>query len=306
MKISAIICTHNGQKVLEKAIQSLIDQTLDKKDYEILVVDNASTDSTCEIVRQYEDQENLRYIFEPNLGLSNARNTGWKEAVGEFVAYLDDDAIACPEWLERILHAFRTVTEAGAVGGRTNPIWEAPRPLWLPDNMLESLSIINWSDVPIFLNDQQWLVGANISLPKKLLKEIGGFSSELGRKGNCLLSNEENLLIRKIREKGLKIFYHPQILVHHLVPANRLKKGWFIRRYFWQGISDAIFNYGSKALTIKEKLFIIKSQFHHFIKKPELIFCLLKPSDDKKVWDEKKVSYYRLGYIRGIFYLKSK
>jgi glycosyltransferase involved in cell wall biosynthesis len=305
MKISAIVCTYNGQKVLKTAIQSLVDQTLAKKDYEILVVDNASTDNTRMVVRQFETEENLRYIFEPNLGLSNARNTGWQKAHGKFIAYLDDDAIACPEWLERIIDAFRTVPEAGAIGGRVDPIWEEPRPDWLSERMMVALSVINWSDVPIFLGQGQCLVGANIAFPRKLLEQVGGFSSELGRKGNNLLSNEENLLVSKIKEQGVKVFYHPQIIVDHLIPASRLRKNWFKKRYFWQGVSDAILNYREKTITRKDKFLVIKSQCLPFIIRPKSIFNLLIPSNDKNTWDEKKFLYQKLGYMKGILSLNS-
>jgi glycosyltransferase involved in cell wall biosynthesis len=303
MKISAIICTHNGQKVLGQAIQSLVDQTFDKSDCEILIIDNASTDGTREIIRQFENVSNLKYIFEPMLGLSHARNTGWQEAQGEIVAYLDDDAIVCPEWLERILEAFGREPKAGAVGGRVSPIWEAARPVWLSDKMMGALSVIDWSETPIFIGEDQWLVGANISFPRKLLSEVGGFSSALGRKGKCLLSNEENLLVVKIKEKGYTVFYHPEIMVDHLIPANRLRKSWFKRRYYWQGISDAVLNYRDKNITKKEKFIVIKSQCLQFTKNPRLIFNLLRPSNDKEIWDDKIISYYRLGYMKGIFAL---
>jgi glucosyl-dolichyl phosphate glucuronosyltransferase len=239
-KISAIICTHNGHKTLKTAIQSLINQTLPKTDYEILVVDNASTDKTIEIVREFESEKNLKYIFEPCLGLSYARNTGCSKAVGEYIAYLDDDAIACPEWLQRILDAFRTVPQAGAVGGKVDPIWEMKPPPWVDDLMKRFLSLLDWSDTPTILNDAQYLVGANISFPKDMLEKFSGFPTELGRKGKSLISNEEIELIKKIKNDGFVIFYDPEITVKHLIPSSRLSPIWFRKRFFTQGISDAI------------------------------------------------------------------
>ena len=303
MRISAIVCTHNGQKVLGKALQSLVGQTLNKRDCELLIVDNASTDGTRELIRQFENETNLKYIFEPNLGLSHARNTGWQMAQGEIVAYLDDDAVACPEWLERILETFSREPQAGAVGGKVSPIWEAPRPAWLSDKMMGALSVIDWSEKPMFISEEQWLVGANISFPRKLLSEIGGFSSDLGRKGKCLLSNEENLLVLKIKEKGYTVFYHPEIMVDHRIPANRLRKNWFKSRYYWQGISDAVLHYRDKPIAKKEKYSVIKNQCLQFRKNPRLVFNLLRPSNDKRAWDDKIISYYRLGYMKGIFSL---
>lgn len=302
IKISAIVCTHNREKVLEKALQSLIRQTLSQTDYEILIIDNGSTDGTRELVRRFAATTNLRYIFEPQLGVSKARNTGWKKAQGKFIAFLDDDAVACPKWLERILNAFRTVPDAGVIGGRVNPIWGAPRPSWLSDTMLVALSVINWSETPKFLNEQG-LVGANMSFPKRLLEEVGGFTSQLGRKGDSLLSNAESHLILKIKAKGFKEYYHPEILVEHLIPAGRLKKDWFKKRYYWQGISDARLNYLSKNITGFKKISLIAGHCLRFIKYPELILYLLVPSNNRNAWDAKIRAYHKLGYMKGILSL---
>src|SRR5690349_21431211 len=126
IRISAIIPTYNRADYLGNAIQSLIEQTLPIEQYEILVIDNCSTDRTRQIVcEDFAHVPNLRYIYEPVLGLSQARNTGWQQARGDYVAYLDDDAIASSQWLEKILFTFRTVTPIpGCVGGKVEPIWE--------------------------------------------------------------------------------------------------------------------------------------------------------------------------------------
>jgi len=176
VRISAVICTFNRADYLGKAVNSLVDQTLSKEEYEILVVDNGSIDNTRKVaLEEFSHVQNLRYLYEPILGLSQARNTGWRNAKGEYVAYLDDDAIASPRWLEAILDVFETVKpEPGCLGGKVEPIWEAPQPLWLPDSLLASLSFVDWSENPCNLDHKQWLVGTNIAFPKYLLKAAGG------------------------------------------------------------------------------------------------------------------------------------
>ena len=94
VQISAVVCTHNRAAYLRKALQSLVDQTMAQELYEIIVVDNASTDGTKQVVSEYSGASNLRCLYEPVIGLSRARNTGWGNARGEYVAYLDDDAVA--------------------------------------------------------------------------------------------------------------------------------------------------------------------------------------------------------------------
>lgn len=301
MKISAIVCTHNGQKVLMKAVQSLVDQTLAKQEYEILIVDNASTDGTREIIRQFEQEPNLKYIFEANLGLSHARNTGWQKAQGEFVAYLDDDAVACPEWLERIVDAFKCEPNVGAVGGKVDPIWEVNPPSWINDFMQRFLSVLNWSETPIFLDDSKYLVGANISFPKIVLEKFSGFPINLGRKGKSLISNEEIDLIKKIKGDGQKIFYHPQISVRHLIPAARLNSAWFRRRWFTQGISDAILYLMANSLSTQEKVNCAFKLLKVIIKKPQNLVYAVFPSVFPDSAEKAHISLVKLGFLFGLF-----
>lgn len=301
MKISAIVCTYNGEKFLYKAIQSLVNQTLDKGDYEILVVDNASTDGTGEVVKKFETEKNLRYILESKQGLSYARNTGLKMAEGEYVAYLDDDAIACPDWLERILEAFTTILpQPGSVGGKVEPIWEAPRPDWLPDSMLGVLTVVDWSDTPLFLGQGQWLVGTNIAFPKRLLEEVGGFSVKLGRIGNSLLSNEEYSLCKLLERKGHKTFYCPKASVRHLVKKSRLDQKWFIRRYYWQGISNALMFLDSGKVNLKLRLKKIRETLAEILADAGLVFSLFRHTESQKEFERKRFFVVRIGYLVGL------
>lgn len=302
INISAIICTHNGQKVLRKAIQSLVDQTLDKKKYEIIVVDNASTDGSREITRQFETERNLRYFHEPKLGLSHARNTGWQQAEGEIIAYLDDDAVACPKWLERIVGVFADVPDAGVVGGRVEPIWEADPPPWINTFMQRFLSILDWSDIPITLGGEKYLVGANIAFPRKMLQEFSGFPTDLGRKGGNLISNEEIELIRMIKGKGRVVFYHPEISVKHLVPAARLNAKWFRKRWFAQGISDAVVYCRENVSAGREKRILALRLLKYILKKPHHLIIASFPSLFPHIMSnsDSYKSIVTLGYLYGL------
>lgn len=245
IRISAVICTYNRAAYLQKAIQSLVDQTLPQNYYEIIVVDNASTDNTKATVEGFDHFENLRYIHEPIMGLSQARNTGWQNAQGEYIAYLDDDAIACPEWLERIVDAFDTVKpQPASVGGKVTPVWEAERPAWFPKEMETAFAIVHWGDNPKFLTEEhEHHVGCNVAYQRDILRACGGFNTNLGRKGTNLISNDESLILLYLRQHCLGIYYHPSIHVEHLVPAERLAKRFLYRRMFWQGVSNEVLEY---------------------------------------------------------------
>jgi len=241
VRISAVVCTHNRAGYLRKALQSLVDQTLAPWVYEIIVVDNGSQDNTKQVVSEFSSVPNLRYLSEPIIGLSRARNTAWRNAQGGCVAFLDDDAVACPGWLAKFIDVFETFKpRPGVVGGKCEPIWEAPRPDWLSDKLLGFLSIVHWSDVPMVLNEQQWLAACNIAYPRELLQTVGGFREDLGRQGTNLQSNEENYLRQQLDSLGYCSVYHPEIVVGHHVSPPRLTKKWFRERAYWQGVSNAL------------------------------------------------------------------
>ncbi len=145
-RIAAVICTYNRYDVLPKAIGKLTEQTLAAEKYRIMVIDNSPDREYAEKVRsQYQSNSQIEYILEPIPGLSNARNVSAQQCGTEFIAYMDDDAIAFPTWLENVLTAFDLFGEdAAIVGGRVDPIWEVERPSWLDDSLLGYVSAVNW------------------------------------------------------------------------------------------------------------------------------------------------------------------
>jgi glucosyl-dolichyl phosphate glucuronosyltransferase len=256
IRISAVICTLNRAEYLRQAVKSLVDQTLSKDQYEIIVVDNGSSDQTKQIVlEEFSDIPNIRYMYEPLLGLNLARNTGWKNAYGEYVAYLDDDAIASSQWLESILEGFETIKPVpGCVGGKIEPIWDGKRPDWLTDQLEIYLAVLNLSLEPVLSYKQQVLAGVNMAISKQDLKDIGGFHPDLDRRGSNLLSNGDVLVQLKIMRRGKACYYHPKIVVQHHIHADRLTKEWFIKRMYWEGISTALLQEHLESLSAGKKI----------------------------------------------------
>lgn len=301
IQISAIICTFNRERYLRKAIKSLVEQTLPHDCYEILVIDNRSTDNTKQIVvEEFASVSNLHYIYEPVQGLSQARNTGWQNAKGKYIAYLDDDAIASPHWLEKIVEVFETTTpQPGMMGGKIEPIWESPKPNWLSKNMAVYLALLDWSDSPITSHDKQLLAGANIAFPKQLLETFGGFQVTLGRKGNKLLSNEEILLWHQLKTKGYYCLYHPEIVIQHHMQASRLNQNWFIRRLYWEGVSAALLKVNLESLSLKERVQIVKSSIRALLKSRKDLIHLTIKTEDPKDFDRQCSTWLKIGYLLG-------
>lgn len=306
MDISAVICTYNGEKTLESAILCLVHQTLDNKKYEILIIDNASTDKTHLIAQNIQSEAQVHYIYEPILGLSQARNTGWLRSQGKYVAYLDDDAIAAPDWLERILEVFAAVPNVGALGGKVEPIWEVPPPSWMNDFLKRYLSVLDWSETPIALDESRYLIGANIVFPKTVLQYFGGFSVELGRKGYNLISNEDTELVQKIRENGMLIYYDPGIVVKHLVRSVRLNQLWFIKRWFYQGVSNAITYRNSNNLSKFEIIKYFIKLCAHVIINAVNIYKACNIAKYSASIESKHMSIHEIGFYCGLLWAKNK
>jgi glycosyltransferase involved in cell wall biosynthesis len=301
IRISAVICTYNRAAYLRKALRSLIEQTLDPSQYEILVIDNASTDDTRSVVESERSaRPELRYVHEPTVGVSRARNAGWRNARAEYVAYLDDDAIADPPWLERML-GFLESTEPrpGAVGGRIEPIWERPRPAWLSDDMARALTVVDWSDRPIALEPHQWIVAANIGFPRRILEEIGGFKVDLGRQGSRLLSNEENYMRIQIEELGHICYYHPEIVVKHHMHASRITQSWLKRRMYWQGVSDARMRRHQFHQSALVGFMKGARSFVRMALTPALVKSLVLPTNDPILFHRKCDAWYKIGHNLG-------
>jgi glycosyltransferase involved in cell wall biosynthesis len=244
--ISAIICTYNRSDYLPKAIESLIKQDMDYQKYEIIVVDNNSTDSTAEIVRQYQQKcGNLRYIFEPVQGLSIARNRGVAEARGEYVAYLDDDAVADSSWLSSLVFNFNNLTPPPVcIGGRVFLDWEGERPAWFPEQMLSLYTHLDHGDKALLLNEREntlYLQGANMAFRREVFVGDGkGFLSSIGRKGKSLLSGEETEMIRRLMALNLPVFYVPDAVVSHIVLPERRTRKYLIKRLIADGITQPL------------------------------------------------------------------
>ena len=239
-RITAAICTYQRGELLREALASLAGQSLEPECYHVVVVDNAPQ----QLVGKYDVSESfprVRWLHASPVGLSNARNTVLSACVTPFIAFLDDDALATVDWLAKLLLAFDELGEqVVAIGGRVEPVWVAPRPPWLPDELLGLLSLVDWGGARRLLPPSQWIAGTNMAFRVAALSQIGGFSNKFGRFGGdeVLLSNEENDVISRLREQGGEIAYVPEAVVSHLVPQGRLTQSWIRRRVVWQAISD--------------------------------------------------------------------
>lgn len=241
IKLSAVICTFNRVDHVQLAIESLTSQTLPADDFEIIVVDNASSDATPDVIGQLlASIANLRYVREETMGLSHARNRGIAESRGEIIVFLDDDAVAEPDCLAAHLRAFAQQPAPVATAGRIYLRWPAERPSWVPVSQESYYSGLDLGDSYQLLTFPQYPYGANMAIDRQTLIDLGGFSVELGRIGTNLISGEEKDLFLRIHRLGRRVVYVPDAVVHHHVLEERTEKKWLLRRSLAQGRSDIV------------------------------------------------------------------
>lgn len=240
-QISAIICTHNRPTYLGAAIDSLLTQDF-AECFEILVVDNGSREGRIRsLVEERLPHPHLHYIWEATIGLSVARNTGAKAAQGKILAYLDDDAIASPQWLRVLYAAYQGNEKLAIAGGKVTLLWaeELHPPHWLSPGLAANLGAYDLGDADLYINAPGLTPrGLNYSIRRTFLEQIGGFNINLGRVGNKLLSNEELHATELALKRGWQVAYLPEALVAHRVAPERIRKAWFLERGWWQGISE--------------------------------------------------------------------
>ncbi|RMB04765.1 glycosyltransferase [Eilatimonas milleporae] len=241
-KITAAICTYNRYPYLEKAIASLANQNFDPDTYEILVVDNTNDETiTGNFWDRLTRPKQLRVLYSHPPGLSRARNLVVREASAPYVCFLDDDAIASPDWLKTLFDFFEAEQGAGVVGGPVHPIWPTYEPDWLPPETKGALTILDLGADTRILEPHEYVCGANIAFRIAALNPADSFDERVGRIGSVsLLSNEEIIVQKQLEAAGWTRGYCAHASVRHHVDENRLSRSWFRSRMAWQAVSEVL------------------------------------------------------------------
>lgn len=251
--ISVVVCTFNRADLLVTSLQALSKQLLEYSEYEIIVVDNNSTDNTREVVNEFCYRlANLRYCFEPHQGLSQARNRGWREAKGEYVAYIDDDCRVPEQWLTLAKKIIEQISP-DVFGGPYFAIYNTPKPHWFKD----SYGSRDQGNVARNLTDGEYLSGGNIFFRSALLENLEGFNVSLGMSGQRLAYGEETALLRRIRATMPEqvIYYDPEMYVNHLVHSKKMSLSWIMCQRFVDGrYSYRVFKKNSDTPEARQRL----------------------------------------------------
>jgi glycosyltransferase involved in cell wall biosynthesis len=242
VQISVILCTCNRCQDLRTALDSVARSVLsDAVEWEVLVVDNNSSDQTSEVAKEFAARHpaRFRYVCEPRQGKSYALNTGIRESRGDVIAFLDDDVTVEPSWLRNLTMVLESEEWAG-VSGRTlipEP-WSAPR--WLAVEGPHSLggflaAVFDLGGKPCELKQAPF--GANMAYRREMFEKYGLFRTDLGPSAdrNIPRSHEDTEFGRRLLAAGERLRYEPSAVVHHPVHKNRIRKDYFLGRCFDSG-----------------------------------------------------------------------
>ncbi|WP_139207666.1 glycosyltransferase [Bacillus sp. 71mf] len=244
LKLSLIVPTYNREKYLTKALLSFLNQSLSPDKYEILIIDNNSTDQTALTVRKIMESATVswKYLKEMKQGLHYVRNKGILEAKGDIVIFGDDDIIASSNWLENIMQEFEQHPQTGICGGKIKPLWQSQPENWVYDygspEIHPLFAYLDYGDERVSLH-HEYVFGCNFAIRRDLAIQIGGsFPDTFPTHLKHLSGTGENAMIDNTRKLNYEIIYLPEALVYHHIDSLRMTLNYFIDRYERWAVED--------------------------------------------------------------------
>ena len=240
MKVSVVVCTYSMDRYgpFSECVESVLAQTYDP--LEVVLVVDGNQRVFERVSESFGDEENVRlHCNDENQGISYSRTKGAELASGDIVAFIDDDATAEPDWIQRLVDVYES-TDAIAVGGYVNPDWQTQKPDFFPEEFYWLVGCVE----PGFAKDGEEVrntYGSNISYRREEFLAVGGYDVNTGRKGEKhLQAHEAPVGIRLLDSYGKGMRYTRDAVVNHKLFAYRGEFRWLLSRSFWQGYSKRV------------------------------------------------------------------
>jgi glucosyl-dolichyl phosphate glucuronosyltransferase len=241
MDICVVLCTYNRCESLASALESVAASRLHASiSWEVLVVDNNSSDKTREVAQDYISQYpgRFRYLFEPSQGKSNALNSAIQKSDAPILAFMDDDVEVEPDWLQHLTCALADPSFGGS-GGRIIPQQGFELPAWLDDSSPYALAPIAMFDLgldPCELKEPPF--GTNMAFRREVFSRHGAFRRDLGPRPGSEIRSEDTEFGMRLLRSGERLWYEPAAVVHHAVPHHRVKQAYFLKWWYGKGRAD--------------------------------------------------------------------
>lgn len=242
IRLSLVIATYNRAEQLMVTLASVGEQSAKPSLWECIIVDNNSRDNTQERVAEFAKEHptfNIRYCFEPNQGLSYARNKGISEAKGDIIAFIDDDERIVAEFINSYIKLFDEHPDAMAAGGKIIAEYPTGRPRWMSHYTERPIANpMDFGDYITPFPKGRIPGGGNMAMRRELFDRVGVFDTSLGRMGGKLIGGEESELFERIYSLGMKCYYAPRAVMYHIIPAEKLTTEYFERLCYNTGVSQ--------------------------------------------------------------------
>jgi GT2 family glycosyltransferase len=231
IRVTVAVITYNRSRQLRQALAGMLRQDYPADRWELLVIDNNSTDDTRDVIASFvTTMPAPRRIVETRQGLDHGRNRAIEEAKGDLIVLVDDDILVEPDWLAQLIAPFSSESahRIGVVGGEVVPVFPDGLPAWLEG----SHRPLGFRSDPGPLPSNQAPMGANFAFPKWVFVRFGAFDTRLDRQGARLFGGGDSEMIRRLRTVGLEAWFVPGAKVLHQIPAERLTLGYSLRHAF--------------------------------------------------------------------------
>jgi len=241
MDITVALCTYNRCDSLAAALESVAVSRLPQSvSWEILVVDNNSTDQTREVVERFASQypDHFRYAFEPRPGKSHALNSAIHDTNAGILAFMDDDVQVEPDWLHMLTRIFDDPEYAGA-GGRILPASEFTPPTWLETSARNALAPLAMFDLgPVAGRLREPPFGTNMAFRREVFARYGDFRCDLGPRPGSEIRSEDTEFGMRLLQGGEHLWYEPAAVVHHKIARSRVTQHYFLNWWFDKARGD--------------------------------------------------------------------
>jgi L-malate glycosyltransferase len=227
--ITVLMATHNGARTLPIVLSAYCELEAVPGDWRLVIIDNASTDSTMEIVQSFQRKLPITYIQEPRIGKNFALNTGLQSITGDLVLLTDDDAVPRPDWLIQVRHIADTKPEFSVFGGAIVPQWEVPPEDWILEYVTYKYAITDpaWEEGPIL---PLWVYGPNMAIRSAVFESGHRFDVSLGPRGSNYQQGDETEFLERIARTGVKCWHCKSAVVAHIIRKHQMTKRWLLRR----------------------------------------------------------------------------
>ena len=243
--VSVIVCTYNRAAFLPNVISQLCAQDYPKDSFEIIIVDNRSSDDTPQTVQRFIPTcgLTLRYVREDRPGVTNARNCGAAEARYPYLAYLDDDCSVDVDWLSQLVSGFGLAEQVSVVAGRVALDYDGQKvPSWLGAKSERWLADFNFpGSQPRLLENPVYVCEGNMAITHEAWRAVGGFLGMDQFSSPHVASQEIVYLLEQVKRRGGKVAFIPAAVAHHhtAIPTQ----GRMLMRAYWHGVSDGTLDY---------------------------------------------------------------